>query len=396
MRDTRFDRLAHTSTFRNGGAVRWQKAQLAVVGAGTVGSQFVLLAAQSGVGRITVCDPDVTQPANLGTQPGQVGKPKVQSLAIAANQMQPGCTVGRCVDILHVGPGELTGVDLLIDTTDDPGLELYLTPLVNGIGIPKLRLAVDGTGRREMGRVTCSHGASGYACGLCSYSVADVARELPRAACAERDTQRNPTYAGGPLAAAISGIGLLQAQRLITGNDVQLVLNRTLVLDLSRPQLLAITLRRAEDCLSGHLLWDLREVPGTGNETTLGAFMEAGRRLLGRTPETVEPFAHGLYTRAFCNCGQQVDAVGSRWARPPCCIHCGRVMQWMVHTLRTRLCGDDIDRLAIADTPIEQLGLPASGAMIVARVPDQPPLRMVLSSAPRANQKEESCPSHAR
>ena len=120
-------------------------------------------AARSGA-KVHVYDFDSGETANLGTQAVAVGEPKAESVARVCNEISPGCATAQVSDVRHVGAGEFEQFQLIVDCSDDPSLALPLTELSNGWGVPLLRLAVDGSGRLELGRVTASHGGGGHAC----------------------------------------------------------------------------------------------------------------------------------------------------------------------------------------------------------------------------------------
>ena len=49
-----------------------------------------------------------------------------------------------------------------------------MTLLSNGLGVPLVRVAVDGTGTQELGRVLVSHGGAGRACQICNSAESDL------------------------------------------------------------------------------------------------------------------------------------------------------------------------------------------------------------------------------
>lgn len=372
----RFEQLARTRTFRGDGHRRWSEATLAIAGAGQLGGRFVIEAVLSGT-KVAVWDFDETVLSNLGTQRGVPGIAKVESLIARCDAIAPGRTRGIQADIRHAGIGQLARCALLVDCTDDAALELALTEISNGLGVARLRLAVDGTGQMEMGRVSCSHGGAGHACGVCAYAPEDLIGAMPRTLCPGRSDGPAPTLAGGALAMAIAGLGLLQAQRLVTRNDLECVIDREVVLDLSGWQLLAIEKRRSGSCLSGHLRWELAGLGRTVEETTPGDVLRESRQRLGEEQVTLEPYAHALCTEVYCQCGATRQVVGTRWASPPQCPKCRRPMEWLIETQRQRLRPDELNELGIERVPLSELGLP-EGAMIVARADGKPPLRLVL------------------
>lgn len=375
--DPRYERISNTPTFKGDGLKQWLDAHLVVAGAGSLGQRFTHEASLAGA-RGTVCDFDTTDTHNLATQEGTVGRFKASALADRCNANGGGRVVGRDIDIRHLGIGEIQKAAVIIDATDNPSLELPLTLISNGLGIPKLRLAVDGTGQAELGRIACGSGGAGFYCVACTYDVADTISAMPRMSCPGQADERGPTNAGGALATAVAGIGLLQAQRLVTGNGIEFVLNQEILVDLSDMRLIPLIGQRSANCISGHVRWSLRRFAGTADDVTFADVFSATRQELGPVEVTLEPFAHPLSIQAHCECGASRDVVGTRWAVAPICTSCHLAMKWVPETQLHRIRDADLHELKIADVPLSQLGLPDRGAMIVARAENLPPIRWVL------------------
>jgi hypothetical protein len=373
-----YERICRTTAFRNGGFHRWSAATIGIVGLGLLGGRLALEIVRSGAA-VWGCDPDAGSPVNLGNQLTQTGVAKVRSIIQDCNAIRPGRASGVVADIRHVGVGVLRRFQMLIDCTDDPMLALPLTAISNGLGIPLLRCAVDGSGQAEMGRVLCSHGGSEtHACQLCSYSAADLLTRRPRTPCPGQPSEGPPpTLAGGALGMAIAGIGLLQAQRLITGNDSHLVCDREIVLDLSHGRFVSVAQSRSERCLSGHIRWEVENLERLGSDATLAGVFEAARpRSLAGI--SLEPYAHPLRIAAVCDCGAGQEAFGTRWATPPQCPRCGRATSWRDDVQIDRLTPPVASELGILNIRLDELGFPDSGAMFVLRQPGNSPIHLVL------------------
>lgn len=403
---TRLERLRQTATFHGESFHRWLGCRVGVVGCGNVGSRLALEIVRTGA-EVCVIDMDHVEPSNLGTQVLRPGMSKVASVVRDCDAIWAGRARGLPCDVRHVGVGELERFDLLVDATDDPTLAEPLTRISNGLATPLIRVAMDGSGRRELGRVLVSHGGGGHACQLCTYSPRDLTASLARTPCpgafggagTARGGPRPPTIAGGGLGMAIAGLALLQAQRLVGGTDDRLALGREVLLDLGGPALHSFELRRSPDCLSGHQRWGLRHLPDSTAETTLRDLFERARRDLtgsrgagelsggggSSAPGGIvlEPFLHPLCLEATCRCGARQRAVGSVWAPAPTCEACGspdRVV-WREDVKLPRLVEAQARELGILDTPLEALGLPDRGGMVVARGPGGREARYVLDAA---------------
>ena len=370
-------RLAETRTFRGGGLKRWQQGKLFIVGAGNTGQRAAMDALLAGAS-VVVCDFDIFAAENRETQIGMAGVRKIDSLIERANLIAPGRATGLNSDVRHVGIGEISKTQVMIDCSDDPTLAMPLTRISNGLRIPLLRAAIDGSGELEMGRVSCSHGGEGHSCQVCSLRATDLMANTPRTPCPAAAPQHAPTRAGGVIGSMIAGAAVLQAQRLVCGNDTELVLGRELLLDMSNMQMILLKRLRSADCLSGHVQWDLNRLWMTARNTTLPDLFCEAEQMLGRNSLTLEPFAHPFCTFATCGCGQHKPAVGTRWAQGPQCANCGSPMAWAGETARDRISRADVRELGIGGRTLSELGMPERGAMFVARATGQPPLRIVL------------------
>jgi hypothetical protein len=377
----RFSRLAATCTFRNDALSRWLQANVFIVGAGNLGRRVAMECLLAGAASVTVCDFARAKEENRGTQfGGAPGTGKVDDIVAWAAKSAAGRAIGIFSDVRHVGIGQFVGVQLLVDCTDDPRLAVPLTTISNGLGIPLLRAALDGSGEVEMGRVACYHGGAGYACQLCTWEVRDLFRHTQRTPCQpDRSAARPPTLAGGAIGATIAGMTVLQAQRLVTGNDAKDVLDREWIVDLSNGQLLTVTRKRSANCFSGHVRWKPDQLPHLAAQTTWSNLLAIAQQRCGSRDIELEPFGHALCLELACPSGHRRHAVGTRWATTPNCDRCGATMQWQRETCRSRITPPDIDQLQLADQWLAATGLPDRGAMIVARTPDKPPLRLLLA-----------------
>ena len=190
-------------------------------------------------------------------------------MAGICNTIAPGSARAHVVDIRHVGAGAFEHIALIVDCTDDPALALPLTELSNGWGVPLLRLALDGSGRLELGRVLVSHGGEGCACQLCASSWKDVYDPGARTPCLGAQRQQAPTNAGTALAMSVAGLGLLYAQRLVGGNGSDRILDGEVIVDLDSPGILPMQLRRNEACLSSHKRFDPTRLHQAAADTTV-------------------------------------------------------------------------------------------------------------------------------
>ncbi len=389
--DGRFDRLRATATFAGEAHDRWRQATLKVVGAGVLGSLFAREASRSGT-HIDLYDFDIGEDRNLGNQPVEVGEPKAETVARLCNAIAPGSARAHVADIRHVGAGEFEHAALIVDCTDDASLALPLTELSNGWGVPLLRLAVDGSGRLELGRVLVSHGGQGRACQLCASSWKDVFDPGARTPCLGARRQTAPTNAGSALAMSVAGLGLLHAQRLVGGNGSDRVLDGEVMVDLDAPGILPMQLRRNEDCLSGHKPFRPTRLDRTAADTTVKELfglaltaLEGDRatdsRKAGQVQEISLAFrGHPILLSVACpGCGLELVRPGTLWRPAPECPGCGEVMERRRDVALDNLNQAQARALGLADTSCEALGLPSGGALVAARAPGHSPVQLLFA-----------------
>ena len=407
--DGRFDRLRATTTFAGAAHDLWRQARLAIIGVGVLGSLFAREASRSGA-KTELYDFDVGEDQNLGNQPVEVGEPKAEAVARLCNAIAPGSARAHVVDIRHVGAGSFENIALIVDSTDDATLALPLTQLSNGWGIPLLRLAVDGSGRLELGRVLVSHGGQGgHACQLCASSWKDVFDPGARTPCLGAPRERAPTNAGAPLAMSVAGLGLLYAQRLVGGNGSDRILDREVIVDLDGPGILPMELRRNEACLSRHERFDPTHLDRAASDTTVKELFGLARialenkavmdkavtdneaitdservtesRNAGRVQEVSLAFrGHPILLGVVCpGCGFELVRPGTLWRPAPDCPRCGGAMERRRDVALDQLNQAQARALGLADTSCEALGLPSRGALVAARAPGHPPVQLLFT-----------------
>ncbi|MGA2798004.1 MAG: ThiF family adenylyltransferase [Thermoguttaceae bacterium] len=377
----RYARLRQLPLLQDGAFELWHAGSIGAVGGGVLGSHLVPELVRSGIGNCVVFDSDLVSMENLGTQCFTLpGVYKTDALRDQCNSIREGVLQSRPIDVRHAGVGELASLDTIVDATDDPNLQWPLTEISNGLGIPMLRIAVDGSGECELGRIQVSHGGRGYACRLCSKSLEQLIRNLPRTPCPHvQVTGSPPTIAGNGIAMAVAGLALTQLQRLICGKSDNRTYNSQIIIDLDNFRIIALLEPRSEKCVSGHVVWDLIPAGVNAAEIALGEVFDIAGRLIGWPVDVIEPYNHPLYLSARCECGKIKDAIGTRWAEPPYCDKCHQAMNWELHTQKPSWTRLDAENAGILSRTMVELGLPAAGAMVLARKQDKPTKRIVFS-----------------
>jgi len=137
------------------GLARLRRAHAAVVGLGGVGSWACEALARSGLGTLTLVDPDVVCVTNVNRQlpalTTNFGRPKVEVLAERVRGIQPEMTVhplARCFTAATAEALLETRYDCLVDAIDSPSLKALLIASCHARGIPVVTVGGAG-GRRD-------------------------------------------------------------------------------------------------------------------------------------------------------------------------------------------------------------------------------------------------------
>jgi molybdopterin/thiamine biosynthesis adenylyltransferase len=132
------------------------EARVAVVGAGGLGGQVIVLLARLGVGTLVVVDCDQFDETNLNRQAlcvGEtLGEPKARAAAEAVASINPGVRVVPHPVRIDAGviDGILAGSDVVVDGLDNVPDRLLLQEAANRLGIPMVHGALAGFEGRIM------------------------------------------------------------------------------------------------------------------------------------------------------------------------------------------------------------------------------------------------------
>ncbi len=132
------------------------ESQVAVVGAGGLGGQVILMLARIGVGRLTVVDHDRFEETNLNRQvlcsQESLQRPKAQTAADVVASINPGVRVMAHpvkIDADNVDRA-LTGADVIVDALDNAPDRLVLQAAAERLGLPLVHGALAGFEGRVM------------------------------------------------------------------------------------------------------------------------------------------------------------------------------------------------------------------------------------------------------
>ncbi|MEO8039771.1 MAG: molybdopterin-synthase adenylyltransferase MoeB [Betaproteobacteria bacterium] len=135
---------------------QWLDSHVLVIGAGGLGSPVAMYLAASGIGRITLCDPDVVDLTNLQRQivhfTDRIGQPKVESARTTLGQINPGTVVEAIRERVAGDRLEqlVRQADLVIDASDN----FATRHAVNRACVKNLKPLVSGAAVRFDGQIS--------------------------------------------------------------------------------------------------------------------------------------------------------------------------------------------------------------------------------------------------
>ncbi len=153
---------------------------VAVIGVGGLGCPAAAALARSGVGRITLVDPDRVELSNLPRQllygEADLGHPKVESAAAHLRRLHPVLEVQTRHEALQRDNAEqiLAATDLVIDATDGSEVKFLINDVATDLGIPFCHAGVLGWGGQALLVVP---GAT--PCLRCLFAGGDERSDLP-------------------------------------------------------------------------------------------------------------------------------------------------------------------------------------------------------------------------
>lgn len=192
------------------GQARLKAAQVAMVGAGGLGSAALPCLAAAGVGRLTLIDDDLVALSNLQRQTlyatSDIGRPKVEVAVARLSALNPHVVLrARTVRLTPANAGALlAGHDLVLDGSDSFATRAAVNAACVALGIPLIAAAM-GPFDGQLG-LFAGHlpDAPCWAC------FAGAAQDRPGETCAEQGVI-------GALAGMMGSLQALEALRYLTG-----------------------------------------------------------------------------------------------------------------------------------------------------------------------------------
>lgn len=153
------------------GQQRLAAAHALIFGLGGLGSPVAMYLASSGIGQLTLCDPDRVELSNLQRQvihgTSDIGRIKSQSAADTLRDLNPACHIETVTHILHGAELEqaVRQASIVIDATDNFDSRYALNRACVGTGTP----LVSGAVTKFEGQLSIFHASENRPCYHCLY-----------------------------------------------------------------------------------------------------------------------------------------------------------------------------------------------------------------------------------
>jgi molybdopterin/thiamine biosynthesis adenylyltransferase len=241
----RYNRQILINGFDVAGQERLRASTVLVVGLGGLGCPAALYLAAAGVGRLVLADGDRVELGNLQRQiahrTADIGVNKAASAAAAIAALNPEVAVDLLPEYLDEQslPPAVSGVDLVVDATDNYPVRFALNRACIAAGVPLVSAAAV----RDEGQIALFDPARGGPCYRCLYREGDADTAL---SCSE----------SGVFAPVVGAVGALQAMEALKvlcayGEPLR---GRLMVLDLRSMDIRQLALPARPDCPDcGHL-----------------------------------------------------------------------------------------------------------------------------------------------
>ena len=381
---------------RNGGPV-------AVAGLGTLGARVALSLATLGV-PLLVIDHGSVEPVNFGIQPytaEDLGLRKTEALRRRVQSIRPELPIA-----CFAGPLERIGLRILgqcrlvIGAVDSFHSRLWLAQTTTHLGVPYLDLALDGTGRTLLGRVSghdVTRGSACYACGWDDETWDSVNREEGAAGCVALASALSLVSASGReppatlalpgLAEVVAGIAAIQATRILLGAERDRVIDRECRIDLSSGRFSEVHLTRSPHCRLSHQHWNTCLLDRSPADLSVASLFELAAQHVGGE---VWLAVHGepLILEAACpSCPRSVSTMCVRSALPAC-PSCDGPLIPLLAGLRAEFQVEDVARAS--ERSWHELGVPPGGAVRAANRTGQDLLFLFDVVTPREADGDET------
>jgi molybdopterin/thiamine biosynthesis adenylyltransferase len=360
---------AGLTRLRDGGPV-------AVAGLGTLGARVALSLAALGVPLLLI-DRGSVEPVNVGIQPytaEDLGLHKTRALCRRVHSIRPEPSIACFPGPLErIGPRILRGCRLVIGAVDSFRSRLWLAQTTAHLGVPSLDLALDGTGRSLLGRVSghdVANGGACYACGWDDQTWDSVLHEEGVSGCVALASALSwPSVSGWEppatlalpgLAEVIAGIAAIQATRVLLGSGRDRVIDHECRIDLSSGRYSEVRLTPSPHCRLSHQRWNTLLLDHGPADLNVASLFDLAAHQLGGAVSLAVPGETLILEAACPSCQRPLSTICVRSALPPCPACRGPLIP-LVPGSRAQFRVEHV--AGVMERSWHQLGLPPGGAV---------------------------------
>lgn len=323
---------------------------IAVIGVGTIGSQFLALAGRiPAVGSVTIVDPDSYEEKNVASQaitPADVGQPKALVQAARLREIRPGLRVNALVERVENVPMGLLRGDVLVSCLDSRAARRAAACVAWRLRIPFVDAGVQPDGL--LARVHVYRPDVQCACYECAWSSEDYAAEQDAFSCDGTPREAAPSNAPANLGALAAAMQAIEIEKIFAGDWERVAVGREVMIDAKFHQHCVTRYDRNPACRFDHRMFAIREFHGEPGVLTLADLFAQG-------PGVLRVEGHRFASQWACGAcltGSEAFGLHRRLAGSIACAKCGGAMRAVGFHMR--------DRLAFAEVPDAVLAKPLS------------------------------------
>ena len=361
------DRYARQRTITGWDQARVASARVLVVGAGALGNEVIKNLVLSGIGHLTLVDPDHVEWSNLSRSvlftEEDVGRPKAQVAASAARRLNPNTNVSAIIGDLEfsLGWGLLRTFDLVLGCLDSVNARWALNRLCFRAGVPWINAGINPQAA-EVALHAPRHGGC-YECGMNEsawrrfherYSCMRVLKQLP--------PRTLPTTTN---VAALGGA--LQAHECIAflhgGTAGGLRAGQKLFVSLQPPAMFTVDVIRDQDCPAHDAPSPHRRVHADVRTDTVDTILA---KVPGMAAQAVIVLDHEIVSTITCSqCGasdvyRPVRQVSTALMLCPACG--GKREPQVIDRIAAQSCGASVSLAQLGVAPSALVRVDTTGA----------------------------------
>ncbi len=260
---------------------------IVVAGAGNTGSHLLPhLARMSGIGRITIVDPDVYASQNASNQnidwEEDLGRAKAVVQAEKLRRTRA-CVGGSALEVkafkerIEDVPLGLLDSDLIVSCLDSLIARQHASETAWRLNVPFIDCGVQGSLR--LARVNAYLPAADSPCLECAWGPDDYAALEQEYPCGAVGGAAYPTIASSALGALAASLAAIEIAKLLSGDHAHAIVGRQVLVDAEHHTLDVTTYRQNPSCRFDHRPWQAEPWICPPAETSLGAALGAAGSL---------------------------------------------------------------------------------------------------------------------